>query len=173
MNKRAYQQFDPLRTRARAENASLKDRGAAASNGVDQKTIETLKAARDQVMQAEKIVGKNMDLEGGENPGPRQMYDKPDQLEIQNVQPKEQKLSKDIADNFLTEFAEEFVQKLAAIEREKAAVDEEMTKVENLWSSLTEKKKILEQRKNELIRLKDRLKELDKEMNNALKSQLI
>ncbi len=54
-------------------------------------------------------------------------------------------------------FAEEFVQKLASIEQETAGVDEEMAK--------------LEARRNELIKVKDKLKELDKEMSNVLKSQ--
>ncbi len=112
----------------------------------DPKTIETLKAASNQVTQADPI-RKSQSSNGAsksEDPSPKQAHNK---------------------------FAEEFVQKLAAIEQKKAAVDEEMAEVENLWSSLVEKKKTLESRRNELIKVKDKLIELDKEMNNALRSQ--
>ena len=119
MNQRSYQQFDP-------------------------KTIETLKAARNQVIQADKSRGENTNVNRVQNPNPKQAHNK---------------------------FAEEFVQKLATIEQKKAAVDEEMAEVEKLWSSLVEKKKTLENRRNELIKVKDRLEELDKEMNNVLRSQ--
>ena len=109
----------------------------------DPKAIEMLKAARNQVIQADKGGSAFENMARGQNPIPRQAPNK---------------------------FAEEFVQKLASIEKEKAAVDEEMAKVENLWSSLAEKKKTLENRRNELIKVKDKLKELDKEMSNVLKS---
>ena len=112
----------------------------------DPKTIETLKAARNQVIQADPV-RKSQFSNGAsksEDPSPKQAHNK---------------------------FAEEFVQKLASIEQEKAAVDEEMAEVEKLWSSLVEKKKTLENRRNELIKVKDRLEELDKEMNNVLRSQ--
>ena len=118
----------------------------------DLKVIETLKAARNQVIQADKGPLRSRESEasgsaaksmaGGQNPIPRQAHNK---------------------------FAEEFVQKLASVEQEKAAVDEEMAKVEKLWSGLVEKKKTLENRRNELIKVKDKLKELDKEMSNVLK----
>lgn len=121
----------------------------------DQKTIETLKAARNQVMQADPIPeqarygagksgGESTNVNRGQNPSPKQPHNK---------------------------FAEEFVQKLASIEQEKTAVDEEMAKVEKLWASLVDKKKQLEARRNELLKLQDKLKELDKEMSNALKVQ--
>lgn len=111
---------------------------------LDQKTIETLKAARNQVMQADKSRVENMNLSRGQNPSPKPAHDR---------------------------FAEDFVQKMASIEREKATVDEEMAKTEKLLSSLVEKKKQLEARSNELAKVKDKLRELDKEMNSVLKSQ--
>ena len=117
MNQQSYQQLDP-------------------------KTIETLKAARNQVIQADKSRGQNTNV--NQNPSPKQAHNK---------------------------FAEEFVQKLASVEKEKAAIDEEMANVEKLWSSLVEKKKKLEGRRNELIKVKDKLQELDKEISNVLKSQ--
>lgn len=97
----------------------------------DPKTIETLKAASNQVMQADKNRDENIDvINRGQNPNPEQVRNK---------------------------FAEEFIQKLVSIEQEKAAVDEEMAK--------------LEARRNELIKVKDKLKELDKEMSDVLKSK--
>ena len=97
----------------------------------DPKTLETLKAASNQVMQADKSRDENIDvINRGQNPNPEQVRNK---------------------------FAEEFIQKLVSIEQEKAAVDEEMAK--------------LEARRNELIKVKDKLKELDKEMSDVLKSK--
>ncbi len=110
---------------------------------LDSKAIEALKAARNQVIQADKRRNEDANI-NKENPAPKQVYNK---------------------------FAEEFVQKLASVEKEKAAIDEEMANVEKLWSSLVEKKKKLEGRRNELIKVKDKLQELDKEMSNVLKSQ--
>lgn len=108
---------------------------------INQKTIETLKAARNQVMQADKTGSSVDSMAEGHNPYPKQSHNK---------------------------FAEEFIQKLDSIEQEKMAVDEEIVGVEKLWSGLVEKKKLLENRRSELIKVKDRLKELDKEMSTVL-----
>ena len=113
------------------------------SSQPDQKNIETLKAARNQIMQADRSKDVGKDTIGIQNSIPRQAHNT---------------------------FAEEFVQKLTSIEKETATVDEEMAKIEKLWSSLVEKKKQLEARKNELTRVKDKLKELDREMSDALKA---
>ncbi|MDP3043369.1 MAG: hypothetical protein Q8N21_03125 [bacterium] len=102
----------------------------------DPKTIETLKAARNQVVQVNKV-------------------------------------RENFSNGASNKFAEEFVQKLASIERETAAVDEEIVKMEKIWLNLIEKKKQLENRRNELSKVKDKLKELDKEMSDALKSQSV
>ena len=110
---------------------------------LDTKTIATLKVARNQVIQADKIRDENR--HGGQNPAPKQT-----------------------PSAGTNKFAEEFVQKLASIEQEKATVDEEMANVEKLWSSLVEKKKKLEDRSNELTKVKDKLKELDKEITDFL-----
>ena len=174
---------------------------------LDQKTIEMLKAARNQVVRADKsrvfsrdIVSSGKDEAAAavtlqqdrevfekardksrrenkykeQNPAPTPVSsiksNKPAPLETHNKELNGHQPSKNITDKFLTGFAEEFVQKLASIEREKAAVDEEMANMEKLWSSLTEKKKRLETRRNELIKVKDKLKELDKEMSDTLKA---
>ncbi len=113
----------------------------------DQKTIETLKAARNQVMQAPL---KAVPLTG--------------QADSRNESPKQAQFP------MRNKFAEEFIQKLASIEQKTAAVEEEMAKVEKFWSTLVEKKKQLETRRSELTKVKDKLKELDKEMGDALKS---
>lgn len=110
----------------------------------DQKTIETLRVASSQVTQADRSNGGNTTIKRNQNLDPKQAHN---------------------------QFAEEFVQKLTSLEREQAMIEEEMVNVEKLWSSLVEKKKALENRRNELIKIKDRLKELDKEMSDVLKSQ--
>jgi len=175
-----YQQFDPVRSQT--AEPSVKS-SIQTSSGVDLKTIEMLKVARNQVMQATPIkksefsngagksMNENTNINREQNSNPKQAHNKLAPLEINNKVPKEQQLSKNIADKFLTGFAEEFIQKLTSIEQEKAAVDEEMSKVENLWSSLIEKKKQLKVRIDELTNVKDKLQELDKEMNKVLKSK--
>lgn len=143
---------------------------------LDPKTIETLKAARNQVIpkpQSDRDpgatrLGVQVDNGAGKSGGEN---NKLAPLENRNKELKGQQLSKHIADKFLTGFAEEFIQKLASIEQKTAAVDKEMAKVEKFWASLVEKKKQLEARRNELIKVKDKLKELDKEMSDVLKSQ--
>ncbi len=157
---------------------------------LDPKAIEALKAARDQVMQADKGRNEDENVHRGQDSNPKEA---PNQtsvaasvgtgqaqfgarnefapLETHNKELNGQQLSKNIADKFLTGFAEEFVQKLASIKQEEAAVDEEMTKVEKLWSSLVERKKQLEARRDELTKVRDKLKELDKEMSDVLKSK--
>lgn len=77
-------------------------------------------------------------------------------------------------------FAEAFVRKItsveqekAAIEKEQVAVDQEIDRVLKLQTGLTEKKEQLENRRNELIKVKDKLKELDKEMSNVLTPQQV
>ena len=131
MNQQGYQQLDP-------------------------RAIEALKAARNQVMQADKGGSAIKSMTEGQSPIPSGVVKQSSAIPPRPVHDK---------------FAEEFVQKLASIEKEKAAVDEEMANVEKLWSSLVENKKTLENRRSELIKVKDRLKELDKEMSNVLKSQ--
>lgn len=197
VNQRVYQSFDNSR--------------------IDQKNIETLKAARNQVMraplkteslagqadpvknkpsiaaaaapaagrvskEADKSSGENTNINSSQNPSPKQAHNKLAPLEIRAKELKGQQLSQNTADHirksqfsngatkFLTGFAEEFVQKMASIERKKAAVDEEIAKAEKLWSSLAEKKKTLESRRNELIKVKDKLTVLNKEMDNVLSS---
>jgi len=148
MNQQGYQKFDP-------------------------KAIETLKAARNQVIHADKGGSAIKSMTEGQNPIPRLVHDKFAPLETHNKELNGKQSPSNTKDKFLTGFAEEFVQKLTSIEKEKAAVDEEMANVEKLWSSLVEKKKTLENRRNELIKIKDRLKELDKEMSSVLKYQSI
>ena len=74
-------------------------------------------------------------------------------------------------------FAEAFVKKITSVEQEKVAiekeqlvVEQELSRVEKLHTDLIEKKKQLETRRNELIKIKDKLTALDKEMSDALKS---
>lgn len=126
-------------------------------------TIETLKAARNQVVQAGKSRSENEE-EAAVAPS----------LGVA------QKSNKEVVEILATgqtqlaarsNFAEEFIQKLASLEQETTAVDEEIAKMEKIWLNLTEKKKQLENRRNELIKVKDKLKELDKEMSDVLKSQ--
>ena len=117
-------------------------------------TIEALKAARDQVIQADPPRKSQFSNGAGKSAAanfPRVEDKQESTVQVHN------------------KFAEEFVRKLSSIEQEKVAVDEEMVKVEKLWSSLVEKKKQLEDRRNELTKVEDRLKELDKEMNDVLK----
>lgn len=73
-------------------------------------------------------------------------------------------------------FAEAFVQKItsveqatAEIEQEQIALDQELSRVEQLRSDLIAKKKQLENRSHELIIIKDKLAILDKELTEALK----
>lgn len=73
-------------------------------------------------------------------------------------------------------FAEAFVRKITAVEQEKAkieqeqlVVEQELARVLKLQSGLTEKKQQLEQRRNGLIHVKDKLSALDKEINEMLK----
>ena len=100
----------------------------------DPKTIETLKAARNQVIQTDKSENEDKNVNRGQNSNPGEA-----QFGAHN------------------KFAEEFVQKAISLKQKKAAVDEEMTK--------------LEARRNELTKVEDKLKELDKEMSDVLKSQ--
>lgn len=74
-------------------------------------------------------------------------------------------------------FAEAFVEKITLVEQERAkiekeqfVVDQELGRLEKIQSDLTEKKKQLETKSYELIKVKDKLKELDKEMSDTLKS---
>lgn len=74
-------------------------------------------------------------------------------------------------------FAEAFIKKITSVEQEKAkieqeqlVVDQELSRVEKLQTDLFEKKKQLENRRNELIQVKDKLTALDKEINKLLKS---
>ena len=126
----------------------------------DTKAIETLKAARNQVVQADPAPeqarygagksgnkDKNAAREEGLNPTPVQFA---------------------VRDKF----AEEFIQKLASLEQETTAVDEEIAKLEKIWLNLAEKKKQLENRRNELIKVKDKLKELDKEISGVLSKEV-
>jgi len=64
--------------------------------------------------------------------------------------------------------AERFTQKLILIEKEKKLVDQEMAKIEKVWSSLVEKKKQLEKRREGLVKVKDKLTSLNKEMDAVL-----
>ena len=156
---------------------------------LDPKTIEALKAARNQVTQANpapespaatrygagKSGNEDKNAARGQSLNPIQTQfaarNKFAPLETHNKEPQGQQLSKNIAVKSLTGFAEEFVQKLTSIEKETAEVDEEIAKAEKLWASLAEKKKQLEARRNELTKVKDKLKELNKEMSDVLKSQ--
>lgn len=77
----------------------------------DPKIIETLKAARNQVVQADKSEGENTNvIDSGQNPSPKQARNK---------------------------FAEEFIQKLTSIEKEIAEIDEEMAKLKARKNELT------------------------------------
>jgi len=64
--------------------------------------------------------------------------------------------------------AERFAQKLILVEKEKRSVDQEMAKIERIWSSLVEKKKQLEKRREGLVKVKDKLASLNKEMDDVL-----
>jgi hypothetical protein len=111
------------------------------------KTIEMLKVARDQVMQADIAGEVTLPATGVQETPPKQaQYTTPNK------------------------FVKEFVEKLTSLDQEKAAVEEEMAKVEKLLSNLVEKKRQLENRRIGLIKVKDKLRELDKEMSDALKS---
>lgn len=131
----------------------------------DPKIIETLKAARNQVVQVSKSRSE----------------DEPEVAAVPSVAVA-QKSSQGSVEILVTgqtqlaacsNFAEEFIQKLASIEQETAAVDEEIAKMEKIWLNLTEKKKQLENRRTELIKVKDKLKELDKEMSSVLEPQSV
>jgi len=159
---------------------------------LDSKTIEALKAARNQVTPADPApeqVRYGAGKSGHEDKNANPVRDKTPEAFAQplagisngvnrgqNLNPTQVQFGArnkfaplaPLRDLSLTGFAEEFVQKLVSIEREKAAVDEEMAKVEKLWSGLVEKKKQLEARRNELTKVKDKLNELDKEMNDVL-----
>ena len=74
-------------------------------------------------------------------------------------------------------FAEAFIKKITSveqerdkIEKEQLVVEQELSRVEKIHTDLLEKKKQLENRRNEFIKVNDKLKELDKEMSDALKS---
>ncbi|MBU4466596.1 hypothetical protein KKF47_00845 [Patescibacteria group bacterium] len=74
-------------------------------------------------------------------------------------------------------FAEAFIKKITSveqerdkIEKEQLVVEQELSRVEKIHTDLFEKKKQLENRRNEFIKVNDKLKELDKEMSDALKS---
>jgi len=123
---------------------------------LDPKVIETLKAARNQVVQA--VQNRNEDEQ---------------KINVVSSMSVAQKNSKGSAGILVAGFAEEFLQKLASIEKETSAVDEEIAKMEKIWLNLVEKKKQLENRRSELIKVKDKLKELDKEMSSVLESQQI
>ncbi|GEM_PF-2368196 len=146
----------------------------------DPKTIETLKAARNQVMKAESSEhSRGADLAPEQVPASRGSSTdvgtrygagkgRNTDGDVNRGRDSNPRQAQFVARN---KFAEEFVQKLAFIEQETAAVDEEMAKVEKLWSSLVEKKQQLEARRSGFVKVKDKLKELDKEMSDVLKSQ--
>ncbi len=88
-------------------------------------------------------------------------------------EPKQKPQLRPASENFAEAFAEKITsveQEKIKIEQEQLVVDQELARVENLQSGLTEKKKQLENRRNELIKVKDKLTALDKEMSDALKS---
>jgi|GEM_PF-6096429 len=74
-------------------------------------------------------------------------------------------------------FAEAFVGKITSVEQEKVeiekeqlVVDQELSRAEQLRLDLITKKKQLENRRNELIAVKDKLAALDKELSEVLKA---
>ena len=131
---------------------------------LDQKTIETLKAARNHVVHAGKSRSENEQ-----------------EVAVAPAVAVAQKSSKGTVEILATgqtqfaardKFAEEFVRKLSVVEQETAAIDEEMAKMEKIWLNLTEKKKQLENRRNELIKVKDKITTLNKEMDDVLSKEL-
>ena len=68
------------------------------------------------------------------------------------------------------DFAQTFVQKLASLERKKEAVEQEIAKIEKIYLSINEKKKQLEQRREEIIKTDEKLKALNKEIDIILKN---
>lgn len=134
MNPQVHQQFDP-------------------------QTIEALKVARNQVVQAGPVKKSGFSNEVSKS-----------MEENTNITNRGQGLPpKQPAHN---KFAEEFVQKLTAVEQETAAIDEEIAKMEKIWLNLTEKKKQLESRRDEFVKVKDKLKELDEAMSAVLSKEL-
>ena len=86
---------------------------------------------------------------------------------------KQKSLSKPVFENFAEAFIKKITsieQKKAEIEKEQLVVEQELSRVEKIHTDLLEKKKQLENRRNEFIKVNDKLKELDKEMSDALKS---
>ncbi len=123
----------------------------------NQEAIEALKAATRQVVQP---------APRNENPGSPTVASSV--AHRAPGEPKQKLQSMPASENF----AEAFVQKLTSIEKETAEVDEEMANVEKLWSSLVEKKKQLENRRNELTKVKDKITTLNKEMDDVLSKEL-
>src|SRR3989338_5160940 len=68
------------------------------------------------------------------------------------------------------DFAQTFVQKLASLERKKEAVEQEIAKIEKIYLSINEKKKQLEQRREEIIKTDEKLKALNKEIDTILQN---
>lgn len=66
------------------------------------------------------------------------------------------------------DFAQMFVQKLTSLERQKEAVEQEIVKIEKIYLSITEKKKQLEQRREKIIKMDEKLKALNKEIDTIL-----
>ena len=73
-------------------------------------------------------------------------------------------------------FAESFVRKIASVEQEKGVVekeqlivDQELVRAQQLQADLIAKKEQLDNRRNELLAVKDKLITLDKELSEVLK----
>lgn len=112
----------------------------------DQKSIELLKAARNQVTLDRKGKDENQNILRTETPPTLQQ-------EHPTIQ---------------SRFTENFIQKVASLEQAKVKVEQEIVKVEKLWSSVNQRKQQLENRRSELIKVKDKLIALDKEISNIL-----
>lgn len=137
------------------------------------KTLETLKAARNQVVQAEcPEHSRGADKSSSE--------DGQAVVAVSSVGVA-QKSNKGYVKILVAgqtplaacdKFTEEFVQKITAMEQETAEVDKEIAKMEKIWLNLTEKKNQLEARRNELIKVRDKIITLNKEMGDVLSKKL-
>jgi uncharacterized protein (DUF3084 family) len=116
---------------------------------LDSGIIEMLKVARNQVIRAS---SKNNNEEK-ERPLGKQFENttKPNSDELKYKQ-----------------FAESLVKKLISAEQALGSIEEELSGAERILLNIVEKKKQLEDKKGELIKVKDKIISLDKEVGDIL-----
>lgn len=127
------------------------------SQPVDSNYIEKLKVARSAIIQDSDTKSEKS------NP----VHQTTNEVAQEPIRKSEKKFDSTLLSG---NFAQTFVQKFTSLERKKEAVEQEMAKIEKIYLSINEKKKQLGQRREEIIKMDEKLKALNKEIDTILQN---